>query len=178
LTIVAAIFILSQWNVITKHEEMEVKYLKNLSRNEKAVSPVIATIIIVAIAIVMSIGVAYWMLSLGGAFTRFEKLEFTSGYATVNNSTGNFDVKMVIKNTGSADATLDLLFLNGKPSADYGATVALPSNYKGFALVPGGETGSMTITLTKGNTWKSGMSVELTVQTSAGRQYPKTVILP
>ena len=155
-----------------------MNYLKNLSRNDKAVSPVIATIIIVAIAIVMSIGVAYWMLSLGGAFTRFEKLEFTSGYAVVGGNGTNFEIKINVKNTGSADATLDLLFLNGKPSADYGGTVTPPSNYQGFALAPGGETGSMTITLTKGPTWKSGMSVELTIQTSAGRQYPKTVILP
>jgi FlaG/FlaF family flagellin (archaellin) len=52
-------------------------------RDRRGVSPVIATIIIVSIAIVMSLAVAYWMLGLGGAFTRYEKLEFTSAYVTV-----------------------------------------------------------------------------------------------
>ncbi|MEM2812119.1 MAG: archaellin/type IV pilin N-terminal domain-containing protein, partial [Candidatus Bathyarchaeia archaeon] len=52
-----------------------------LRHNQKAVSPVIATIIIVAVAIVMSIAVAYWMLGLATTFTRYEKLEFISAYA-------------------------------------------------------------------------------------------------
>ncbi|MBS7638222.1 DUF4352 domain-containing protein, partial [Candidatus Bathyarchaeota archaeon] len=59
--------------------------------DRRGVSPVIATIIIVAIAIVMSLAVAYWMLGLGGAFTRYEKLEFVSAYVTVekNGTDGN-----------------------------------------------------------------------------------------
>jgi flagellin-like protein len=45
---------------------------------DRAVSPVIATIIIVAVAIVMSIAVAYWVLGLAGTFTRYEKIEIMS----------------------------------------------------------------------------------------------------
>jgi len=158
--------------------------------NLKAVSPVIATIIIVAIAIVMSIAVAYWMLGLGGAFTRFEKLEFQSGYAVVNDQTliGNpsddtFDIKLRLKNTGSADATIDLVFLNAKPYSDYGtgdSAVIVPAGFIGKTLIPGADTGEVVITLTRGptTTWKSGMTVELVVQTVAGRQYPKVIILP
>jgi flagellin-like protein len=48
----------------------KVLKLRSLHRNVKAVSPVIATIIIVAIAITMSIAVAYWMLGLGNSFTK------------------------------------------------------------------------------------------------------------
>ena len=56
--------------------------MKSFRRCIKAVSPVIATIIIVAIAITMSIAVAYWLLGLGGSFTKFEKVEFTTAYVT------------------------------------------------------------------------------------------------
>jgi flagellin-like protein len=63
-------------------------------RDRRGVSPVIATIIIVAIAIVMALAVAYWMLGLGGAFTRFEKLEFVSAYAE-KESNGNFKLHKV-----------------------------------------------------------------------------------
>ena len=151
-----------------------MKNMKKSFRSKKAVSPVIATIIIVSIAIVMSIGVAYWMLSLGGAFTRFEKLEFVSGYADTDAS-GNFVVKMRVKNTGTAAATLDLVFLNGKPSIDY--VPQITPVWANTTLAPGQDT-SGTVTLIKGATWKSGMSVELMLQTVGGRQYPKTIILP
>ncbi|RLG80884.1 MAG: DUF4352 domain-containing protein, partial [Thermoprotei archaeon] len=40
----------------------------------KAISPVIATVIIVAVAITIAIAVAFWMTGIVGAMTRFEKL--------------------------------------------------------------------------------------------------------
>jgi len=55
-------------------------------RKDRAVSPVIATIILVAIAIVMAIAVAYWALGLGGTFTRYEKIEIMSMYAVSDDS--------------------------------------------------------------------------------------------
>jgi FlaG/FlaF family flagellin (archaellin) len=155
-------------------------------RDRRGVSPVIATIIIVSIAIVMSLAVAYWMLGLGGAFTRYEKLEFTSAYVTVaKNDTNNevFNVSIRIKNTGSADATIDLIFLNGKPSTTYGGNVTV-SGLIGNTIAPGDALDGY-ILLNKEDTegtypspWKSGMTLEIMVQTVAGRQYPKSVILP
>ncbi|MEM2025321.1 MAG: archaellin/type IV pilin N-terminal domain-containing protein, partial [Desulfurococcaceae archaeon] len=86
-------------------------------RDEKAVSPVIATIIIVAVAIVMSIAVAYWMLGLAGTFTRYEKIEFVAAYVnrttTINNNE-YYEVVVKVRNTGSSDATINLLLVNGK----------------------------------------------------------------
>jgi len=148
---------------------------RSFRRNLKAVSPVIATIIIVAIAIVMSIAVAYWMLGLGGAFTRFEKLEFTSGYAALD-AGGNFDVKLKLKNTGSAALTIDQLFINGVPWADL--VNATSQNLVDITLNPGDTKDDGLIELTKGTTWKSGMAVEILIRTAAGRDYPKVIILP
>jgi len=144
-------------------------------RDRRGVSPVIATIIIVSIAIVMSLAVAYWMLGLGGAFTRYEKLEFVSAYAEKD---GNFKIHIRLKNTGSADATIDLWFFNGKPanSTDDKWGVSIPDDLNGTTLKPG-DTKEGTIDLT-GSDWKSGMTVEIMVQTVAGRQYPKSIILP
>ena len=149
---------------------------RSFKRCLRAVSPVIATIIIVAIAIVMSIAVAYWMLGIGATFTRFEKLEFISGYAVANNN--SFDVKIKLKNTGTADATVDLVFLNGIPYTDYSPSVNITDGFINATLKPG-DTLNATITLPKdGSSWRSGMSVEVMVQTVSGRQYPKTIVLP
>jgi len=164
--------------------EREMK--RSFKRNMKGVSPVIATIIIVAIAIVMSIAVAYWMLGLGGAFTRYEKLEFQSAYCVVNGA--NFDINVRLKNTGSADATVDLVFLNAKPAdavafpAPSTPTIAWQGGVTNPTLAPGDEiTGTISLlksTALTETAWKSGMGVELMIQTVAGKQYPKVIILP
>ena len=169
---------------------MRTQVKRSFRRNLKAVSPVIATIIIVAIAIVMSIAVAYWMLGLGASFTRFEKLEFTSGYAIINSTqrtintfnTTTFDIKVTLKNSGSADATLDLVFLNGIPSGDYGgsnSTVIV--TWAGATTLKPGDSVSGVISLPKdliGTSWKSGMNVDLMIQSVKGNLYPKTIVLP
>ena len=148
---------------------------RSFKRNVKAVSPVIATIIIVAIAIVMAIAVAYWMLGLGSSFTRFEKLEFTTAYATVDND--NFVINMTIKNTGSATATIDKdsILYNGRPANAY--TDKVNATFNAMTLEPG-QSATGTITLPKDSTWRSGMTVEIMLHTAAGKDYPKVVVLP
>jgi hypothetical protein len=161
--------------------------MKGFRRNKKAVSTVIATIIIVAIAIVMSIAVAYWMLGLGGAFTRFEKLEFTSGYCVarpVNATLTYFDIRMKLKNTGSSALTISEIFVNGVPWSDLANTVSTnllgpdPTYSSNVTLEPGGAKDNGLITLKSSTTWKSGMAVEVMIRTAGGKDYPKVIILP
>ncbi len=103
-------------------EKVEVKdFMKNGFRwNRKGISTIIATIIIVAIAIVMAIAVAYWAMGIGGSFTRFEKLQYTTTpYATlVTTATPNtYTIYFSMKNTGTASATIDTsnIMINGQP---------------------------------------------------------------
>jgi flagellin-like protein len=81
-----------------------------MNRNKSGISPVMATVILVAIAIVIAIAVAFWASGLVGVFTRFEKLEITSAYYVKGEG-----VKLTVKNTGSADASIDNIFVNGRP---------------------------------------------------------------
>ncbi|HJW65820.1 MAG TPA: archaellin/type IV pilin N-terminal domain-containing protein [Candidatus Bathyarchaeia archaeon] len=159
--------------------------MKSFRRSIKAVSPVIATIIIVAIAIVMSIAVAYWLLGLGSSFTKYEKVEFTAAYVTGNEASG-FIVHMDLKNTGSAAATIDPAYIqyNGKPGTAYalGDVPVITAFNGGVAktLEPGQSVTNAQITLPApgAGAWKSGMTVELLLHTSAGKDYPKVVTLP
>ncbi len=149
-----------------------MRKLGSFRKNSEAISPVISTIIIVSVSTVMSIAVAYWLLGLGTSFTRFEKLEFTSAYVT--DSDGSFEIVMRVKNTGTAALSLDQVFLNGKPVSAYNGTVTVL--WSATTLEPGAQSDG-TILLTKGSTWSSGMSVEVNIQTSAGREYPRMVNL-
>jgi len=151
---------------------------RHFRRNRKAVSPVIATIIIVAIAIVMSIAVAYWLLGLGSSFTKYEKVEFVSAYA--DTSGANFVVHMDVKNTGSAAATLDPTYImyNGKPATAYTQTPV--PGFGQTTLEPGQSKTGLTINLPNvaGGNWTSGMTVEIMMHTTAGKDYPKVLTLP
>ena len=158
--------------------------MKSFRRSKKAVSPVIATIIIVAIAITMSIAVAYWMLGLGSAFTKYEKIEVTSAYAVLNNNgtplnpaDDFFALNIELKNTGSATATIDSSYIlyNGKPASAY-AVAPTPAGLD-LTLEPGAAA-SGSITFTKGTTWTAGMTIEVMLHTVAGKDYPKVITLP
>jgi flagellin-like protein len=152
-------------------------------KNRYAISPVIATIIIVAVTIAVAIAVAFWMGGLTGVFTRFEKLEITSAYANITTTAGGtttYYINLIVKNTGTTTATIDNIFINGRPFSTYkdvevnGATTtpSLPIQQGQVQYVvvklPGGS----------GSEFSSGMSVEVRIHTAAGQEYPRTVVLP
>jgi len=160
--------------------------MKSFRRCIKAVSPVIATIIIVAIAITMSIAVAYWLLGLGGSFTKFEKVEFLTAYAQAGTD-GNFTTFMNLKNTGSAIATINptQILFNGMPGNAYPSHVPTINSTAltafGNVVMNPGEAAYVYIDFDgdqTGSPWISGMTVEVTLHTTGGKDYPKAIILP
>lgn len=157
--------------------------IRSFKRNMKAVSPVIATIIIVAIAITMSIAVAYWMLGLGNSFTKYEKVEFTTAFVTGSQSE-NYTINLGLKNTGSASVTIDEtnILYNGKPANVTNGAGDIITTFDPSTLAPGEATTTASIALPgvdgNSNTYASGMTVEVTIHTSGGKDYPKVVTLP
>ncbi len=83
--------------------------------NKKGISPVIATVIIVSVAIAIAVAVAFWMTGITGLFTRYEKVEVTNAYADWNSSGRFWVIVMQLRNSGSDDATIDEIFINGRP---------------------------------------------------------------
>lgn len=68
-------------------EKMTYKELKKRERkalklkSRKGLSPVISTVILVAVAITVAVSVAYWMSSIAGQYTTFEKVEIPAHYS-------------------------------------------------------------------------------------------------
>jgi len=142
----------------------------------KAISPVIATVIIVSVAIAIAVAVAFWMTGIAGIFTRYEKLEVVSAYATSANY--GWDVIVIVKNTGSTDTTIDNIFINGKPwsawtnSKSHNTTLDLPAH------IPAGKRVKFIIPLDENDGIVAGQSIEVKIHTAAGREYPRSVQLP
>ena len=85
-------------------------------QKRKAVSPVIATVILVAVAITVAVGVSYWMGGISAQYTQFEKVEISTGYSVViAGPPSGWHILMSLKNSGSATATITHVFVNDVP---------------------------------------------------------------
>jgi len=158
----------------------------------KGISPVIATVIIVAVAIAIAIAVAFWMTGIVGLFTGFEQVKVVNAYAEWDNQNQQWSVVVTLKNTGTSDATIDDIFINGKPlSAWTGITATIDADNDGNAEdtwqagntynpvpFPAGNTGTITLTIQTASGLQHGQSVEVKVHTASGQEYPKLVVLP
>ncbi len=148
----------------------------------RAISTIIATIIIVSVSIVMAIAVAFWAMGIGSSFQKFEKVEFTSAYAdyyaTTPSAAGNYTVNIVLKNSGTATATISNIMLNGRPWDTAYAGIS-QYNLVNQTLGVGAQTSNAKLFLPVDTTdWTHGSSVEVVIQTAAGRSYSNTVVLP
>jgi len=146
-------------------------------KNRKAISPVIATVILVSVTIVVAVAVAYWMSGIAGIYTRFEKIEIMS-VSAIKGSDGNFTITMQLRNTGSADATIHSVMVNGKPLTEY--TPAITTNpvlgTTGLTIVAGGD--DQLQVLIDGDVFMSGTTIEVKIHTAAGMDYPRLITLP
>ena len=154
--------------------------------NRKAVSPVIATVILVAVAITVSVAVSYWMSGISAQYTQFEKVEIQTGYSTrVTASPTGWNAILELKNSGSATATITTVFVNEMP-LDSGS-------YDNSSIVDGYITTSIPdagLTLTSGNSsyvyiyisdtfgeLSSGTTVDIKLHSGNGNDYIKLIKL-
>ena len=131
-----------------------------MKRSSSGISPVVATVILVAVAIVIAIAVAFWASGLVGIFTRFEKIEIQAAYV---DSGGN--VVLRFKNTGSSPAVIDMIFVNGEPKI---------TNLS-ISLSPGQ---SSSYTISSASVTHGGVTNEIALHTTSGKTYPVAVLVP
>jgi archaellum component FlaG (FlaF/FlaG flagellin family) len=142
-------------------------------------------VIIVAVTIAVAIAVAFWMTGIVGLFTGFEQIQIISAVPTFDNDNNRFTITLTVRNTGTAAASVDNLFINGVPF-DNPINVQWDNNNwdPGTArtLAPGQQV-QITITFDDQTAWAGGtlthgVSVEIKLHTASGKEYPKLVVLP
>jgi len=134
----------------------------------------------------LSLMVATVVISMSGSvligetssfLTKHEQVEIFSAYAS-RLGDGGWVIEIQIRNTGSVDATLDLLSINGKGVYAFapGAVNVTPSFP--FSLQAGSGTADVTISVRTGTAgFTSGATVDVELQSSSGIRYPRTVML-
>jgi flagellin-like protein len=159
-------------------------------KERKAISPVIATVILVAVAITVAVGVSYWMSGISSQYTSFEKVEIQSAYAIKETTpTAGWKITIKLKSSGTTDATLNDLFINDRPlnttaacwsASDY----ATAPNFVSTSLpqlgysIKSGETYTVTIWIRQGYvSLTSGTTVNIKLHSAGGMDYIKLVSL-
>jgi hypothetical protein len=122
----------------------------------------------------MAIAVGFWAMGIGNSFTKFEKIEILSIYAEQSSPT-RFTIYLQLKNTGTAAATINNIFLDGKP---WSAVSGVSQNLVNVVFPVGYRYNTGQVVIPVSQTWGSGNYVELEIETTAGRLYSTTVVLP
>lgn len=153
----------------------------------KAISPVIATVILVAVGMAIAMGVSYYLLGTAGVYTSYERIEIPSAYSTLNPGVTNarWGIALDIKNSGSRPSSIILVTVNEIPVDEYGITQIgslTDASSKGTSLQSSGlslQSGeSSTVYVWIGSDlFSSGTSISVKLQSSSGIGYIKLVRL-
>jgi flagellin-like protein len=184
-------------------------------QKRRAVSPVIATVILIAVAVALGIAVAFWASGLTSSFSKYEKLGVNTQYAVANTGTSaapGWIINLGGQNTGSSDATITQIQINGVPytlvsSANTCTTPytgsstatsvcwgsgsgsvslsAAPTSGTAVLSVPSGYSFQIQLYLSSTNpsnvaskVFSSGQTIQVTIITAAGNNYPASIVLP
>jgi flagellin-like protein len=128
-------------------------------KSKKALSPVVASIILIAVTVAVSIAVAAWMGALTFTFTKTEELKITQ--ITFPTTT---KIQIYISNTGASAVTVTKAYVDNVER-----TISAVSGFTGTGPydLAKGTTGYLNVTFS----WTSGTKYTFSVLTSSGNKY-------
>ncbi|MCX8189569.1 MAG: hypothetical protein N3F64_07630, partial [Nitrososphaeria archaeon] len=153
-------------------------------------------VILIAIAVTLSLAIAFWSAGLTGAQTGFEEIRSLSSYVIVGykisgtSSIKYYNVTFLWQNTGTADTTIIDIYLNGKslklfwPSAEVyiNDNLWISSSDTGFKEIsfPSGSKLDLVIVFLSNPTdpFRPGQTIEVEAVTSRGIFYVTLFNIP
>jgi len=132
---------------------LEGNKLRKILKSKKALSPVVAAIILIAVTVAVSIAVAAWMGSLTIGFMETSELTITDITFTDDGDEANpADViELSVSNTGTSSVTISIVKVNGATMTEE----ELAGNEEPDFTFGAGLSGTITIT----TDWNAGTLV-------------------
>jgi flagellin-like protein len=135
------------------------------TRSRKALSPVVASIILIAVTVAVSIAVAAWMGALTFSFTATEQINITN----MNFQTGTpGSILVTANNTGTTSVTINEIWVNNQKQTTISPTI--PAN--GVISANQGIAFNVTTNVA------SGYSYQVKLVSSKGNQFLYTGTAP
>jgi len=138
-----------------------MKTLRKIRKNAKALSPVVASIILIAVTVAVSIAVAAWMGALTVGFMGTEQVEMRT--ITFNS---NSTVSVVLRNTGTSAVTIQETWINSAQVTPNSPTLPAAINANAEA------TYNLPLV------WTAGNNYQIKVVTAKGNPFMKNAIPP
>jgi flagellin-like protein len=145
-------------------------------RGRRAVSPVIATVILIAVGIAVSATAAYWEVGIASSYVKLEKVEIKSSICTWN-STGNYwKIELFMKNNGPAPSPLMETFVNNAEVQNYGIDAAVAgetsTNMTSTTTIMSGASLTVNVYISQGyGSLSAGTSVNVKLHSATGDDY-------
>ena len=128
----------------------KMNYIRKIRKNSKALSPVVASIILIAVTVAVSVVVAAWMGGMTiGLMSSAEQVSITNVEFTDTDT-----VDIMVQNSGGSDASINSAFIDG-------ANVAV-------ADTPIPKSSSVTVTITAASDFTSGQAYMFKLITAKG----------
>jgi flagellin-like protein len=131
------------------------------TRSRKALSPVVASIILIAVTVAVSIAVAAWMGALSFNFMNTEQLSITN--AVLNPTASTID--LTVANSGSTNIVLSAAYVNGAAVTATGWTQTITANTNDAVALT-------TVTLVSGSTY------QIKLMSTKGNSFVYTAVCP
>ena len=138
--------------------------MKRLLKSRKALSPVVAAIILIAVTVAVSIAVAAWMGALTFTFMKTEEI------ANMGGTWGSNYVNITL--TTRSDVVFTGAKVDDKPTTCKRADGTLITQDNLYSVAKGKSVTIQVMNLNSGN-WTAGLPYEITIVTQSG-QYPWT----
>jgi flagellin-like protein len=133
---------------------------RKFRKNAKALSPVVASIILIAVTVAVSIAVAVWMGGLTTNFMQTEQVQITN---VAFNTSAN-TITLTVNNTGTSGVTINEFWINNVKQTY--TPQSIQSNQ--------GQIASVTSTLPV----VSGNNYQMKLVSAKGNNFPITAIAP
>ncbi len=144
--------------------------MKNHRKSKRALSPVVASIILIAVTVAVSIAVAAWMGALTINFMGAEQLKITN----VQFATASPGVTLTVRNTGDTPVTIQDVYVGSNlitgPLVYMNGTTVLTN----AVIAPNGV---LTIGAAQ-QAWQSGTSYQFKVVSAKGNPFVYTATAP
>jgi len=169
----------------------ETNMLRKPSKR-RAVSPVIATVIIVAVTITVAVAVSYWMSGIASQYTSFEKVEIQTAICTYDKTLSYWKIVIDLKNSGTKAATLSNVFVNDIET-EYNSTAPIATGEDAITAqldrgadpavplhIESGVTDYVTVWISPGTTnvlLSAGTTINIKIHSASGMDYIRLVQL-
>jgi len=141
--------------------------MKKLLKSKKALSPVVAAIILIAVTVAVSIAVAAWMGSLTFTFMATEEIKITSVTFAGASSNG---LNVTVMNTGTTDVVISGITVTGSGAG----TATL--NAATYTIPKGSAYDGIDINLS--GTYTDGVAYNVELLSTKGNKFTYTANAP